>query len=157
MTTTPTGDAERIEGRDHARIWLEPRSPDDRYGSDGRTWCQDKVWPEHEGQPEPTEYVRADIGAGHRENLLREEALSWRRTAERCKTEATAAEARALLAESQIAEAKVALGWIAGMGEVRAADDKQVFTRVNRGALRNIAARARSTLANLETKETDDV
>lgn len=40
-----------------------------------------------------------------------------------------------------------ALIWIAQMAEVRAADDKQVFTRVNRGALRNIAARARSALA----------
>lgn len=41
-------------------------------------------------------------------------------------------------------DARAALEWIAGMAEVRAADDKQVFTRVNRGALRNIAARARS-------------
>jgi hypothetical protein len=42
-----------------------------------------------------------------------------------------------------------ALEWIAGMAEVRAADDKQVFTRVNRGALRNIASRARSVLSDI--------
>lgn len=48
---------------DHARIWLEPMSPDGRYGCEGRLWCQDKVWPDHEGQPEPTEYVRADLFA----------------------------------------------------------------------------------------------
>lgn len=65
-------------------------------------------------------------------------------------------EARALLAEGKLAEAVGALGWIAGMAEVRAADDKQVFTRVNRGALRNIAARARATLSHLETETRDD-
>lgn len=72
---------------DHERIWLEPRTPDDCYGSDGRTWCQDNVWPEHEGQPEPTEYVRADIAASElatlRESLAKaEEARStWHRLA----------------------------------------------------------------------------
>lgn len=43
--------------QDHERIWLEPAPGD----SEGRTWCQDKLWPEDEGQPEPTEYVRADL------------------------------------------------------------------------------------------------
>lgn len=43
-----------------------------------------------------------------------------------------------------------ALDWIAQMATVRAADDKQVFTRVNRGALRNIAARAMAAIAKAE-------
>ena len=42
-----------------------------------------------------------------------------------------------------------ALEGIARMAEVRAADAKQVFTRVNRGALRNIASRARSVLSDI--------
>lgn len=45
-------------GKDHARIWLEPWPGD---GANGRTWCQDKVWPAEEGDPEPTEYIRADL------------------------------------------------------------------------------------------------
>lgn len=157
MTTTPTGDAETLEGlrADHPRIWLEPRSPDDRYGSDGRTWCQDKVWPEHEGQPEPTEYVRADIGADHRETLLREEALSWRRTAERCKTEATAAEARALRAESQVAEAKGALG--TALSEMLEARDRLLASGARTSGLDFGIEEAHKALANLETKEPSDV
>lgn len=43
--------------QDHERIWLEPAPGD----SEGRTWCEDKFWPENEGEPEPTEYVRADL------------------------------------------------------------------------------------------------
>jgi hypothetical protein len=48
-------------GMDHERIWLEPRTPDDLYGHEGRTWCQDKVWPTEWDDAEPTEYVRADL------------------------------------------------------------------------------------------------
>lgn len=78
-----------------------------------------------------------------------EKSSAWHRLALDVGVERDEAQARALAAESKLAEAKGALEWIAGMAEARAADDKQVFTRVNRGALRNIAARARS----LETQE----
>lgn len=50
-------EALRSGAADHERIWLEPPPG----GSEGRLWCQDKVWPENEGDPEPIEYVRADI------------------------------------------------------------------------------------------------
>jgi hypothetical protein len=43
---------------DHETIWLQ--HPDDA-GSEGRLWCQHKVWPEHPEDHEPTEYVRADL------------------------------------------------------------------------------------------------
>ncbi|WP_089177299.1 hypothetical protein [Bosea sp. AS-1] len=51
-------------GADHERIWLEPMAP--VYGCEGRQWCQDKVWPDCDGDPEPTEYIRADL---HRQAL----------------------------------------------------------------------------------------
>ena len=44
---------------DHERIWLEHPDTADPYN--GRMWCGDKVWPESEGDGEPTEYVRADL------------------------------------------------------------------------------------------------
>lgn len=58
--TIPTDSAEKVVA-DHERIWLEPLAP--QYGHDGRLWCQNKVWPQYEGEPEPTEYVRADLYA----------------------------------------------------------------------------------------------
>lgn len=44
---------------DHERIWLQNKKDVD--SAFGRSWCQDKVWPENEKQSEPTEYVRADL------------------------------------------------------------------------------------------------
>jgi len=57
----PAADAASGPLQDHERIWLEPRASDDYFGHDGRSWCQDKAWPEKEGEPEPTEYIRADL------------------------------------------------------------------------------------------------
>jgi hypothetical protein len=68
-------------------------------------------------------------------------------TVARCEGDNWAANARLIASAPDLLEA---LEWIASMAEVRAADDKQVFTRVNRGALRNIAARARAALAKAE-------
>lgn len=65
-------------------------------------------------------------------------------TIARCDGDNWKANARLIAAAPDLIDALI---WIAQMAEVRAADDKQVFTRVNRGALRNIAARARSALA----------
>lgn len=97
------------------------------------------------------ERAAAEI-ASLRERLEKaeEKSSAWHRLALDVGVERDEARDRALAAESKLAEAKGALEWIAVMAEARAADDKQVFTRVNRGALRNIAARARS----LETQET---
>lgn len=81
---------------DHARIWLEPRSPDDRYGHEGRLWCQDNVWGGEDG--EPTEYVRAD--------LIRPNGMPRFNEAMR---RAEAAEARALAAEQRAERAEAAL------------------------------------------------
>lgn len=47
----------------HERIWLE--NPNQPFGHDGRQWCQDKVWPQFDGDLEPVEYIRADIAAAH--------------------------------------------------------------------------------------------
>lgn len=55
---TPSSAASEM-GADHERIWLEPMAP--VYGCEGRQWCQDKVWPDCDGDPEPTEYIRADL------------------------------------------------------------------------------------------------
>jgi len=68
-------------------------------------------------------------------------------TIARCEGDNWAANARLTAASPDMLEA---LEWIAEMAAVRAADDKQVFTRVNRGALRNIAARARAAIAKAE-------
>jgi hypothetical protein len=38
------------------------------------------------------------------------------------------------------------LAWIAAFADVRSKDDSKTFARVNRGALRNIAARATTTI-----------
>lgn len=65
-------------------------------------------------------------------------------TIARCDGDNWKANARLIAAAPDLIDALI---WIAQMAEVRAADDKQVFTRVNRGALRNIAARARSALS----------
>lgn len=46
---------------DHERIWLQ--SAADANDTEGRMWCQDKVWPESVEDHEPTEYVRADLYA----------------------------------------------------------------------------------------------
>ena len=70
-------------------------------------------------------------------------------TIARCEGDNWAANARLITMAPEMREA---LEWIAGMAEVRAADDKQVFTRVNRGALRNIAARARAAIAKAEPR-----
>jgi hypothetical protein len=43
---------------DHERIWLQNAND---AGSEGRLWCQDKVWPDDSEDGEPTEYVRADL------------------------------------------------------------------------------------------------
>jgi hypothetical protein len=45
---------------DHKRIWLEPPAAENSR-DEGRLWCAEKVWPEAPGDPEPTEYIRADI------------------------------------------------------------------------------------------------
>lgn len=46
-----------VPSQDHERIWLEPDG-----GHHGeRCWCKDTVWPEDEGDPEPTKYLRADL------------------------------------------------------------------------------------------------
>ncbi len=86
------------------------------------------------------------------ESTAREEARSWRSVAERCKQETNAAEARALLAESRVAEAKMALEPFASAASFYNGRDEKdvVYTTVY--DLR----RARTTLASLETKETDD-
>lgn len=42
--------------RDPERIWLEPAPG----GPEGRTWCEDKVWP-IDVDDEPTEYIRKDL------------------------------------------------------------------------------------------------
>ena len=63
---------------DHERIWLEPAPGD----CNGRTWCQDKVWPEKEGDPEPTEYVRADIVAKQAAEILQLKQSNNRRKLE---------------------------------------------------------------------------
>lgn len=47
---------------DHERIWLQ-NAEDARLQDEGRMWCQDKVWPDEDGDGEPTEYVRADLYA----------------------------------------------------------------------------------------------
>ncbi len=46
--------------KDHERIWLQ-NGMDAAESSEGRMWCQDKVWPDDESAGEPTEYVRADL------------------------------------------------------------------------------------------------
>ena len=45
--------------QDHERIWLQ--HPDDPGLSEGRCWCQDKVWPDGPDDGEPTEYIRRDL------------------------------------------------------------------------------------------------
>lgn len=56
---------------DHERIWLQAAEDAAEYG---RLWSQDKVWPDHPDDSEPTEYVRADLvsqarAEGRREGL----------------------------------------------------------------------------------------
>lgn len=70
-------------------------------------------------------------------------------TIARCEGDNWSANARLIAAGPDLLED---MRWIAEMAEVRAADDKQVFTRVNRGALRNIAARARAAIARAESR-----
>ncbi len=62
---------------DHPRIWLQNAADAEAAGEE-RRWCQDKAWPSHEFDGEPTEYVRADIVDGLVAvlNCAREDILS---------------------------------------------------------------------------------
>jgi len=69
------------ENPDYDRIWLEDRN--EASEANGRQWCCDKVWPEEDGGPEPTEYVRSDIADTLRadRDALREENERLRKVA----------------------------------------------------------------------------
>jgi len=45
---------------DHEFIWLQ--NAEDA-NSDGRLWCEDKIWPDEPEEGEPTKYIRADLVA----------------------------------------------------------------------------------------------
>lgn len=47
---------------------------------------------------------------------------------------------------------KAELEWLAAFADVRSQDESKVFARVNRGALRTIAERARAVLAKAEAR-----
>lgn len=87
---------EALDG-DHKIIWLQAECP----GED-RLWCEDKVWPECDEEPEPTSYVRGDIVASLiveadrlRTDLAEAEAEIERRDLREC----TPVERRAIEAE----------------------------------------------------------
>ena len=69
--------------------------------------------------------------------------------------EITHAEARLLEAYGPLEMARLIetlldeLAWIEAFAIVRSQDDSKVFARVNRGALRNIAERARAMIAQV--------
>ncbi len=75
-------------------------------------------------------------------------------------TEITAAEARLLNDYGPLEMARLIeslcdeLAWIEAFATVRSKDDSKVFARVNRGALRNIATRAREAAALARQTET---
>ena len=46
---------------DHREIWLQADDEDWIDPSVGRMWCEDKIWPDNEGEPEPVRYVRGDL------------------------------------------------------------------------------------------------
>jgi hypothetical protein len=85
---------------DHERIWLEPRTADDSYGSEGRLWCRDNVWDEGA----PTEYVRADLLA--RVAAERDEDRKLCHAMTGMKRDKGRAEARADAAEAALAQAR---------------------------------------------------
>ena len=68
----------------------------------------------------------------------------------------TMAEARLLEAYGPLEMARVIetlldeLAWVEAFATVRSQDDSKVFARVNRGALRNIAERARLIIAQVQ-------
>lgn len=51
------------------RIWLQDEEDALAIG-EGRSWCEDKVWPEVPEQNEPVAYVRADLVDADRAELL---------------------------------------------------------------------------------------
>jgi hypothetical protein len=62
---------------DHERIWLQAADDAAEYG---RLWSQNKVWPDHPDDSEPTEYVRADLMRAvtdASENLLIAVGMGW--------------------------------------------------------------------------------
>jgi hypothetical protein len=65
--------AEAVACRDPERIWLEPPPG----GSEGRTWCEDKVWPIGVEDEEPTEYIRADLATPAPSASGGLEAVAW--------------------------------------------------------------------------------
>lgn len=126
--------------RDHERIWLEPRSHDGRYGHDGRQWCQDKVWPFSEGEPEPTEYIRADLvsalpGSG---GVLTEEAVA------RALTEFQfGSDAGQDSVESHIPMARAVLALLHPAIEAARREERGAFPAGYRAALKDAAVAAR--------------
>jgi hypothetical protein len=86
---------------DHERIWLQ-NANDAKQHSEGRLWCEDKVWPDDPEDGEPTEYVRADIAAATIERLTRERDEFRGKLAETCgKWQASEIRAEAELAKAQ--------------------------------------------------------
>lgn len=49
---------------DPKEIWLEPLA--DKYGEEGRLWCEDNVWDEDETGP-AVMYIRSDLVALRRD------------------------------------------------------------------------------------------
>jgi len=55
-----TSPEEKARDADHEFIWLQ-NAEDGKHNSDGRLWCEDKIWPDKPEDGEPTKYIRADL------------------------------------------------------------------------------------------------
>lgn len=138
---------------DHERIWLEPPPG----GSEGRLWCQDKVWPMQPEDGEPTEYVRADIHAAALALIERQAAeLAGLRQAYATESRAhqiTRSDLEAEFEKRTAAEAELALS----DGLKRIAEAHAEAAEVNVSDLQDDLAAAEAELARLRGDGWQDI